>query len=90
MSSPVTELLREGFRQFVVIASVPLIVSAGVSIVVSLFQAATQLQEQTAPFLIRIVTYGVALFLCAPAIGRGAVRFTVGCFQSAAALARNG
>ena len=88
MSAVVTELFREGVRDFLLIATVPLFISAAISIVVSILQAATQLQEQTATFLIKVGSYGVALFFFAPAIARGAVRFTTYCFQSAAAFAR--
>jgi flagellar biosynthesis protein FliQ len=69
MSAVVTELFREGVRNFLVIATVPL-------------------QEQTATFLIKVGSYAVALFFFAPAIARGAVRFTTFCFQSAASIAK--
>jgi flagellar biosynthesis protein FliQ len=88
MSAVVTELFREGVRNFLVISTVPLLITAAISIIVSILQAATQLQEQTATFLIKVGSYAVALFFFAPAIARGAVRFTTFCFQSAASFAK--
>lgn len=82
------ELFRAGIMQMLVLASLPLVLSAVVSVVVSILQAATQIQEQTSAFLLRVAAYGVALFFVAPAVSRGAIRFTILCFQTASVAAR--
>lgn len=84
------ELFREGIRQVVILATLPLIIAAIVAVFVSIMQAATQIQDQTSAFLIRMVAFGGALFFVAPALSRGAIRFTIFCFQTASVVARGG
>ena len=86
----INDLFREGIRHVVILSAIPLVLAALLSVLVSILQAATQLQEQTSAFLLRLLTYGLALFLVAPAISRGAIRFTIICFQAASEAAKGG
>lgn len=86
----ITDLFREGIRQVVLLSSFPLVIAAIVAVIVSILQAATQIQDQTSAFLLRVAAYGGALFFFAPAVSRGAVRFTIICFQAASAVGKGG
>ncbi|WP_279611845.1 flagellar biosynthetic protein FliQ [Burkholderia sp. BCC0044] len=56
-------------------------------VLVAVFQAATQINEQTMSFLPRLVTTLVALALAGPWVADRVMRYTVGIFGHAARLA---
>ena len=53
----------------------PIMVAAVVGVVFSLFQAITQLQEQTLSFGVKLVAVGIALFLMADWLCGAILRF---------------
>jgi len=63
------EIARLGLVLVLTIAGPLLITSLIVGVVVSLFQALTQVQEQTLTFVPKLMAMGVVLLLCLPMIG---------------------
>lgn len=63
------EIARLGLVLVLTIAGPLLITSLIVGVIVSLFQALTQVQEQTLTFVPKLMAMGVVLLLCLPMIG---------------------
>ena len=60
-----TELLKEGFLMVVLFSGVPLLASSVVGLVISVFQAATQIQEQSIGYLAKLLTLiAILVFVC--------------------------
>ena len=59
-------LFREALMLVVVLVAVMVLPSLVVGLVVSIFQAATQINEQTLSFLPRLITTLIALLLAGP------------------------
>ncbi len=68
-------LVAEGLLLVAIISGIPLLVSCVVSLVLSVFQAATQIQEQTVQFLVRVVTVSAVLIVGADFFSEKLVRF---------------
>ena len=62
----VINLLQDAFITALMLAGPLLVVSLGVGLLVSLFQAATQIQEQTLTFVPKLIIVGVSFVLLAP------------------------
>ena len=62
----IIDILREGFMTALKLASPLLAVSLGVGLLISLFQAATQIHEQTLTFVPKLIVVGLILILLAP------------------------
>lgn len=58
------QLLRESFVLIVVVSGLPLLASFLASLTVGILQAATQIQEQTLPHLVKCVAIAGVLLLC--------------------------
>ncbi len=54
----------------------PIVVASAVGIVLSLFQAITQLQEQTLTFGVKLLAVGLTLFLMAGWLGGEILRYS--------------
>ena len=72
----------EAMLLFVVLSAIPLISGLVVGLIVSIFQAATQIQEQTLTFVPKLVTVLVALFVAAPWMVRELVEYFSGVLNS--------
>ncbi|MRD47073.1 type III secretion system export apparatus subunit SctS [Caenimonas koreensis] len=66
----------------------PIIVASVVGTLFSLFQALTQIQEQTLSFAIKLIAVGVTLFLTARWVGGEIFNYTVSLFDSFPMLVR--
>ena len=66
LSEAIVDLLREAFVVALKLAGPLLLVSLGVGLLISLFQAATQIQEQTMTFVPKLLIVGISLVLLAP------------------------
>lgn len=71
------EIARSALVVMLTIAGPLLFTSLIVGVAVSLFQALTQVQEQTLTFVPKIVAMGVVLLLCLPMIGHALADFTL-------------
>ena len=65
-----------------------ILVAAVVGTLFSLFQALTQIQEQTLSFAVKLVAVGATLFMTARWIGGELFNFTITIFDSFPALLR--
>lgn len=61
-----TQLATEGLWLILILSLFPLLASLTVGLVVSLFQALTQIQEQTLTFVPKIIATIVVLMITAP------------------------
>lgn len=77
----VVHLLREAFYTMLLISAPTLIVSMVIGLIVSIFQAATSIQEFTLSFVPKLVLIAVVLVLTLPWILETMISFTVGLFQ---------
>ena len=62
----VIDMLREAFTIALRLAAPLLLVSLTVGLIISIFQAATQIQEQTLTFVPKLIIIGLTLILLAP------------------------
>ena len=72
----VKELSGEVFKTVVIVSAPVLLVSLTVGLVISLFQAVTQIQEFTLTFVPKILAVFVTLFLFFPWIARVLMAYT--------------
>lgn len=70
------DIARAGMMLLLTICGPLLLVSMIVGVIVSLFQALTQIQEQTLTFVPKLVAAGVALLVTLPMIGHALAQFT--------------
>ena len=70
------QLLGEGFLLVVLMVSVLIVPSLVVGLVVSVFQAATQINEQTLSFLPRLLTTLITVMLAGPWLLTRLIEFT--------------
>ncbi len=73
----VKELAGEVFKTILLVSGPVLLVSLLVGLVISLFQAVTQIQEMTLTFVPKIIAVFVCLFLLFPWISSKLTGFTV-------------
>ncbi len=73
----VKELSGEVFKTILLASGPPLLVSLFVGLIVSLFQAVTQIQEFTLTFVPKVLAVFLCLFLCFPWISKVLITFTV-------------
>jgi len=76
-----TRVVREGLFLAVLVSAPVVLASLVVGLVVSVFQATTQIQEQTLTFAPKLVAVLLALAVSAPWIGAQLVRFTAAVFD---------
>ena len=77
-----TDLIRQSLWMALLIASPMLFVGLVVGLVISLFQALTQIQEQTLTFIPKITAMVIAAGLLMPWIGLRLVEYTQIMFMS--------
>jgi flagellar biosynthetic protein FliQ len=76
------DVARDAIWTIVVVSSPLMVVGLVVGVVVSLFQALTQIQEQTLSFAIKLVAVGLTLFLTARWIGGEIFNYTISLFEA--------
>ena len=74
------ELSGEVFKTILIVSGPVLLVSLVMGLVISLFQAVTQIQEFTLTFVPKIIAVFVTLFLFFPWIARTLITYTVDLF----------
>jgi len=72
----VSDLMREGLYLAMVLVSIIIVPSLAVGLIVSVFQAATQINEQTLSFLPRLIVTLVTLVILGPWLGGLVTDFT--------------
>lgn len=84
----VKELSAEVFKTILLISAPALLVSLVVGLVISLFQAVTQIQEFTLTFVPKIVAVFICLFIFFPWIARVLITFTTNLIERIPVLIR--
>lgn len=82
-SAVVMDLCRTALVSAIVIAAPLLLVGLVVGLVVSFFQALTQIQDQTVAFVPKILAMAIALVACMPWLMSRMVEFTRDVFENA-------
>ena len=75
-SGLVLNAIREGLLLVLLLSAPPLIASMVTGFLVGLFQAATQIQDQTLAFVPKLVVVLIVLLAMGPVLGSALVRFT--------------
>jgi flagellar biosynthetic protein FliQ len=75
-ASLVLRSVREGLVLVLLLSGPPLIASMAIGFVVGVFQAATQIQDQTLAFVPKLVVVMLVLVAMGPVLGAQLVRFT--------------
>jgi flagellar biosynthetic protein FliQ len=78
----VLRVLNQGLLVTVVVCMPPIILSLVVGLLISLFQAVTQIQEQTLTFVPKIIIIFGTLAALGPWLGGTLLRFAQLCFES--------
>ncbi|WP_461203584.1 flagellar biosynthesis protein FliQ [Enterococcus sp. N342-3-1-2] len=82
----VLDVLREAFIRILAISGPALLVGMIVGLVISIFQATTQIQEQTLSFVPKLVAIFITLILAGSFMLNGLLKFTEMIFKMIAAL----
>jgi flagellar biosynthesis protein FliQ len=81
VESQIIQVTREGLYLILLISAPPILASLVIGMIISLFQAMTQVQEQTLTFAPKIVIVFGVLAILGPWIGSQLVRFTFSLFD---------
>ncbi len=77
----VLDLLRDGFFTIIIVAGPILMIALVVGLVISIFQATTQIQEQTLSFVPKIIAVFLALILFGSFMMNRLIDFTTSLFR---------
>jgi flagellar biosynthetic protein FliQ len=80
----VINLARQGVQSVLICAAPMLVVALLVGLLISIFQAATQINEQTMTFIPKIVAVFITMLIFGPWIMKILVTFTTGVFTGIA------
>ncbi|MBN2430363.1 MAG: flagellar biosynthesis protein FliQ [Acidobacteria bacterium] len=75
------KVFREGLMMVIILSLVPIMVSMLVGLLIALFQATTQIQEQTLTFVPKILAVFLTLALMGPWMISQMVKFTDAIFN---------
>ncbi|HNT99744.1 MAG TPA: flagellar biosynthesis protein FliQ [Acidobacteriota bacterium] len=82
----VLKVFREGLLMVLILSAGPIVLSMVVGLAISLFQAVTQIHEQTLTFVPKILTVFLSLAVLGPWMISQMVKFTAACFTLIANL----
>jgi flagellar biosynthesis protein FliQ len=77
----IIRIVSEGLLLVLVVSGPPILLSMVVGLAISLFQAVTQLQEQTLTFVPKMIVIFGSLAILGPWMGALTVRFALKCFE---------
>lgn len=82
----VLEVMRDAFLRILIIAAPALGVALVVGVVISIFQAVTQIQEQTLTFVPKLIAIFIAMIVCGNFMLTILLEFTKSIFRMIAKL----
>jgi type III secretion protein S len=88
MTAQSVELMNQALWLVLLLSAPPIVVASAVGLLVAVFQAATQLQEQTLQYTLKFVAIVFTIFLTASFLGGTLVAFGDRVFTEFPALAR--
>lgn len=80
------DICRKAIQTILMVSAPMLVIGMVVGLLVSVFQAATQINEQTLSFVPKIVAVFLAMLLFGPWLIRVMTVFTIGLFETMATL----
>ncbi|MBA3958309.1 MAG: type III secretion system export apparatus subunit SctS [Parachlamydiaceae bacterium] len=80
--SHVIQLAYQGLLLILILSAPPILVSMFFGIIVAIFQAATQIQEQTLSFTIKLVAVTLTLMLLGSWLGAQIMQFSLNVFTN--------
>ncbi len=86
MRNEVIQLTQQALWFVLLLSAPPILVAAVVGLLVAFVQAATQLQEQTLPFMLKFVAIVLTLFVTASMLGGGLYQFADHVFSDFASM----
>jgi type III secretion protein S len=89
MRGDVIQLTQQALWYVLLLSAPPILVAAVVGLLVAFVQAATQLQEQTLPFLLKFLAIVLTLFVTASLLGSGLYQFTDRVFSDFATMVKH-
>jgi flagellar biosynthesis protein FliQ len=78
----VLRVIREGLFLVLILSAPPLLASLVIGFVIGIFQAATQIQDQTISFVPKLVIVVIVLVATGPLLGVQLLRFTQAVFAA--------
>ena len=82
MDPAVEDLITQCFYLTLILSLPPIVVASIVGIIFSLFQAITQLQEQTLSFGIKLIAVCITIFLTASWFSQEILRYSQNIFEN--------
>ncbi len=86
MEAQLIQIFREALYLVLLVSAPPVLASMLIGLMVSVFQATTQIQEQTLTFVPKIVGVFISLIIAGPWIGEQLIRFTKILFETIATV----
>ena len=86
MENQLIQIFREALYLVLLVSAPPVLASMFIGLMVSVFQATTQIQEQTLTFVPKIIGVFVSLVIAGPWIGEQLIRFTKLLFETIATV----
>jgi flagellar biosynthesis protein FliQ len=83
-SNSIITLLREGLFLVLLLSAAPMLASLVIGLTISMFQAVTQLQEQTLSYVPKVIGVLITIAILGPWMIAQTVRFTQTLFDSIA------
>lgn len=80
MRTHVVQMAYQGMLLILILSAPPILISMFFGILVAIFQAATQIQEQTLSFTIKLVAVTLTLMLMGTWLGSQIMSFSTGIF----------
>jgi type III secretion protein S len=83
--SQIVTLAYQGLLLILILSAPPVLISMFLGTLVAIFQAATQIQEQTLPFVVKLLAVVLSLILLGPWLGAQILAFGSNIFLNFAA-----
>lgn len=80
MKSHIVQLSYQALMLILLLSGPPILISLFLGLIVAVFQAATQIQEQNLSFVVKLIAVIVTLILMGPWLGSVILRFSTNIF----------
>lgn len=82
LQTQIVQLAYQGLLLILILSAPPVLISMFLGTVVAVFQAATQIQEQTLSFVVKLISVTLALMLMGPWLGSQIMQFAGNIFTN--------
>lgn len=80
--SQIVSLAYQGLLLILILSAPPVLISMFLGTIVAIFQAATQIQEQTLPFVVKLLAVVLSLIFMGPWLGAQILSFGANIFMN--------